>query len=180
MPADIALSPVVATFARSGFRKTAMEDVAAALGISRQGLYNRFGSKQALFDWAAKALVDDSLRGALACLDDPAAPLPVRIARALDAWVGCHMAMMRAAPCGGEMIAMASPAPGETARAAERKLVAGMTAAIRLGGPGAAVPRAGSIAQALCWTARGLVHGAPDHAAFRRELESIVALALTR
>src|SRR3546814_9954923 len=81
---------------------------------------------------------------------------------------------------GAEIIAMLQRAPPEAVRVAERRLVAAMAEAIRLSGPGSAVARAGSMAQALCWTARGLVHAVPDHAAFRRQLDSIVGALVAR
>src|SRR3546814_13651657 len=79
------------------------------------------------------------------------------------------MAALHASPHGAEIIAMLQRDPPEAVRVAERRLVAAMAEAIRLSGPGSAVARAGSMAQALCWTARGLVHAVPDHASFRRQ-----------
>lgn len=176
----ICLEPILATFARYGYRKTSMEDLARATGVSRQALYNRFGSKAAVADWAAQQLIDTSLAQALRHLENPGATLVARLSNVLDVWVGQHMAMLRASPHGIEIVAMAGPTPSDAARGAERKLVAAMAGAIRLGGHGSAVARAGSMAQALCWTAKGLVHAAPDHASFRRELELIVGALFAR
>jgi hypothetical protein len=36
------------------------------------------------------------------------------------------------------------------------------------------------MAQALCWTARGLVYAVPDHATFRRQLDHIVGALVAR
>src|SRR3546814_6096167 len=60
MRGDFLLDPIVATFARYGLRKASMEDVAAALGVSRQALYLRHGSKGALIGWATQGLIDRS------------------------------------------------------------------------------------------------------------------------
>ena len=180
MPDRISADSLLNVVARTGFRKASMDDLAQATGVSRQALYNRFGSKGALLEWATQSLIDRSLAEALRALENPAAALVARLATALDTWVGQHMAMLRASPHGIDVAPMAAPAPGEAVRAAERKLVAAMVNAIRRGGPGTAVARAGSLAQALCWTAKGLVHAAPDHAAFRRELELIVGAVLAR
>jgi AcrR family transcriptional regulator len=180
MPDRISADSLLAVFARTGFRKASMEDLAQAAGVSRQALYNRFGSKAALADWAMTSLLDRSLAGALRSLDNPGATLVARLLAALDAWVGQHMPMLRASPHGINVAVMVAPEPGEAVRAAERKLVAAMANAIRRGGPGAVVSRAGSMAQALCWTAKGLVHAAPDHASFRRELDLIVGALLAR
>lgn len=45
-------------FLRFGFKKTSMDDLARAAGLSRQGLYLHFSSKEALFSAAVTALVD--------------------------------------------------------------------------------------------------------------------------
>ena len=180
MPGDFPLDPIVATFARYGLRKASMEDIAAALGVSRQALYLRHGSKGALVEWATKGVVDTSLAAALASIEQPAKTLVERLTDALDAWVGCHMDALHASPHGAEIVAMLQREPREAVRAAERRLVAAMAEAIRLSGPGSAVSRAGSMAQALCWTARGLVHAVPDHATFRRQLDHIVGALVAR
>ena len=180
MAAELPFEPVVATFARHGYRKTAMDDVSVALGVSRQLLYNRFGSKKALADWARASLVAASLAAALDAIEQPAKTLPDRLADALDKWVGRHMDALNASPFGADAVPMLQREPGSEARAAERRLVAAMTDAIRLSGPGSAVARAGSMAQALCWTARGLVHAVPDHASFRRQLDQIVSALVAR
>src|SRR5262245_29785734 len=39
----------IAIFLRFGFKKTSMDDLARAAGLSRQGLYLHFASKDALF-----------------------------------------------------------------------------------------------------------------------------------
>jgi hypothetical protein len=90
------------------------------------------------------------------------------------------MELMRLSPHGIEVAAMAGPEADDVVRGAERRLVAAITRAIRLSGPGALVPRAGSLAQALCWTAKGLVHAVPDHASFRRQLDQIIGAFIAR
>jgi len=180
MAGDFPLGPVIATFARYGLRKTSMEDVAIALRVSRQALYNRHGSKSALIDWATRSLIDGSLDDAIASLNQPARTLVERVADALDAWVGRHMDALHSSPHGAEIVAMLQRDPPEAVRVAERRLVAAMAEAIRFSGPGSAVSRAGSMAQALCWTARGLVHAVPDHATFRRQLDHIVGALVAR
>lgn len=180
MPGEFPFEPIVATFARYGLRKTSMEDVARALGVSRQALYNRHGSKDALVGWATGSLIDSSLVAALAAIDQPARTLVERLTDALDAWVGRHMEALHASPHGAEIVAMLRRDPPEAVRVAERRLVAAMAEAIRFSGPGSAVSRAGSMAQALCWTARGLAHAVPDHPAFRRQLDHIVGALVAR
>src|SRR3546814_15527269 len=88
MRGDFLLDPIVATFARYGLRKASMEDVAAALGVSRQALYLRHGSKGALIGWATQGLIDSSLAAALARIEPPAKTLAERPADAPNAGGG--------------------------------------------------------------------------------------------
>jgi AcrR family transcriptional regulator len=68
-PADLesrlcaVLDAAIAVFARFGYRKTSMDDVARAAGVSRQGLYLSFANKEELF----RRAVEHSLRGQLTC-----------------------------------------------------------------------------------------------------------------
>lgn len=43
---------ILIAFAQNGFKKTSMEDIARAAGVSRQSIYNKFGAKDACYDWA--------------------------------------------------------------------------------------------------------------------------------
>src|ERR1700730_16069063 len=51
------LVAATATFLRYGFKKTSMDDVAQAAGVSRQGLYLYFDTKDLLFREALQYLV---------------------------------------------------------------------------------------------------------------------------
>ncbi len=55
-------------FARFGFRRTSMVGLAEAAGVSRQTLYNRFGSKDAVLSWAVEGLSERLRSAALHCL----------------------------------------------------------------------------------------------------------------
>jgi TetR/AcrR family transcriptional regulator, regulator of autoinduction and epiphytic fitness len=81
------LDAALITFLRFGFRKTSMENVAHAAQLSRQALYLHFATKEELFCAALSHYLEGALRDAAACLAE-AGPLPQRLLRALDAWVG--------------------------------------------------------------------------------------------
>ena len=82
------LEIALGVFARHGFRKTSMEDVAESAGISRQGLYLLFTSKEGLFRDAAERIVRIGLSTAENALASTDQPLPERIVEAFDAWAG--------------------------------------------------------------------------------------------
>src|ERR1700704_4293144 len=85
---DRVLAVALEAFGRHGFRKTSMEDVARAAGISRQGLYLQFASKEALFRAAVGRELHAALAEAFRCLDADGAGLDRRVVLALDAWLG--------------------------------------------------------------------------------------------
>jgi AcrR family transcriptional regulator len=62
------LDAAVGVFARYGFRKTSMEEVARAAGVSRQGLYLQFANKEELFRKALEHSLNNQLIAAEAAL----------------------------------------------------------------------------------------------------------------
>src|SRR6202167_5324139 len=82
------LDAAVGVFARYGFRKTSMEEVARAAGVSRQGLYLQFANKEELFRKALEHSLSSQLNAALAALSLRADSLECRIIAACDAWSG--------------------------------------------------------------------------------------------
>lgn len=82
------LTVALTVFGRYGFRKTSMDDVAKAAGISRQGLYLYFSTKEALFREAVKQELDAALAEASRRLDDGQLSTVDRLVGGLDGWFG--------------------------------------------------------------------------------------------
>ena len=91
-PADVrqlaVLDAAVGVFARYGFRKTSMEEVARAAGVSRQGLYLQFANKEELFRRAVEHSLNNQLNAAVAALSSKSDSLERRLIAACDAWSG--------------------------------------------------------------------------------------------
>ena len=81
------LDAALSVFARYGFRKTSMEEVARAADISRQGLYLHFRDKEALFRAAIARMMETGLARVDAELAREA-PLGARLYGAMLAWHG--------------------------------------------------------------------------------------------
>jgi AcrR family transcriptional regulator len=64
------LMAATATFLRYGFKKTSMDDVARAAGVSRQGLYLYFDTKDLLFREALQYLVSHMISTARSVAED--------------------------------------------------------------------------------------------------------------
>ncbi|MFI7385276.1 TetR/AcrR family transcriptional regulator [Streptomyces sp. NPDC049813] len=85
------LDSALATFARFGYRKTSMEEVARAAHISRPGLYFLFSSKEALFRAAATQAVERDIAAVAHVLAEADRPLPQRLLEAFDRWAGRYV-----------------------------------------------------------------------------------------
>jgi AcrR family transcriptional regulator len=82
------LDAAVGVFARYGYRKTSMEEVARAAGVSRQGLYLQFANKEELFRKALEHSLNTQLIAAQTALSRQQEGLEQRLIAACDAWSG--------------------------------------------------------------------------------------------
>lgn len=85
---ETVLESALATFARFGYRKTSMEEVARVARISRPGLYFLFDSKEALFRAAVTQALERDIAGVERVLADTGQPLKKRLLESFDLWAG--------------------------------------------------------------------------------------------
>ena len=92
-------------FARYGFRKAAMEDIAREAGVSRPALYQWFSNKKAVFQVLVEGIAADSLRAA-----DAAWPQGASLAEGLPAAILAKdlplYRLLRLSPHGAELLAV--------------------------------------------------------------------------
>jgi AcrR family transcriptional regulator len=79
------LQAAAVVFLRYGYRKTSMDDLARAAGLSRQGLYLHFPTKDAIFRETVVLLTAKSLQAVQTALADDRGSIEDRL---LDAFVG--------------------------------------------------------------------------------------------
>jgi AcrR family transcriptional regulator len=82
------LDAAVGVFARFGYRKTSMDDVARAAGVSRQGLYLSFANKEELFRRALEHSLSSQLASAMTALSRLDDGLETRLISACKEWSG--------------------------------------------------------------------------------------------
>jgi AcrR family transcriptional regulator len=90
------LAAALEVFGRYGFRKASMDEIARSADSSRQGLYLRFGNKDALFRAAVRQELDTALGDVSRCLAEEGVGLEPRVVAALDAWLGRYVGSMLA------------------------------------------------------------------------------------
>lgn len=93
---EAVLEAAVAVFARYGFRKASMDEVARAAGVSRQGLYLQFAHKEELFRKAVAYQLDQQLGAAVSALARQSSDLEANLIAACFEWSGRYVGMLGA------------------------------------------------------------------------------------
>ncbi|MFK4547931.1 AcrR family transcriptional regulator [Streptomyces tendae] len=168
------LESAMTTFARFGYRKTSMEEVARAAHISRPGLYFLFSSKEALFRAAVTQTLDRDIAAVEQVLADTGRPLPERLLDAFDQWAGRYIG----GPLAHDAARVVEDNPGilgeivETAPLRFEQLITGAIAVES--GRKAALP----VAQTLISTSIGLKHQVASRGLYLERLAVAIGLLL--
>lgn len=85
------IDAAVQVFVRYGFKKTSMDEVARAAGLSRQGLYLHFPTKEILFREGVTFLLERSLAQGRAALHEEGLSLEERMVTAFDTMYGQYV-----------------------------------------------------------------------------------------
>lgn len=117
------LAAALEVFSRYGFKKTAMQDIAAAAGMSRAALYLHFKNKEDVFRSVSEALHDDVLSAAEAAFRAPA-PLSERFGNGLLAFWRGLMEPIQASPHGQEIFDANTALAGDITERAKLRVLA--------------------------------------------------------
>lgn len=152
------LEAAVSVFARFGYRKTSMDDVARAAGVSRQGLYLSFANKEELFRRAVEHSLSSQLAAALSALSRCDDSLEIRLISACQEWSGRFVGSLGADAA--DLMCASTSLAGATLKEYEWQFEEALAAAIA-GSPiaekcAAAGLDTADFARALHATARGL------------------------
>jgi AcrR family transcriptional regulator len=163
------LDAAVLVFTRFGFRKTSMDDVARAAGVSRQGLYLLFSNKEELFRRALDHTLSSQLNAAIAVLSQSDKNLEERLIAACDEWSGRFVGAL-----GGDatdLMCAGTSLAGETMRHYEERFEQALTEALTAPPMRTLCKNIGAqpseVARALHATARGLKHTSSSRQDFR-------------
>lgn len=158
------LAAALVTFARYGYKKTSMEDVARGADISRPGLYFLFTSKQNLFRAAVTQALDDDVEAAKRSLKDTRRPLRDRLIEAFDLWTGRYIG-----PMAKEVAVLMNTNPellGPIVTDYPRRFAEMVTGAVAAGLPPGSAGMAEDMARTLLSTAGGIKHEAATREEF--------------
>jgi len=166
------LDAALGVFARYGFRKTSMDEVARAAQLSRQGLYLHFATKEALFRATLLYVLDGSLTAATAALGaaEPSVALQARLVGAFDAWVGRFVGLFSAGA--SDLVEASGALLGPMVAEYDERFLAEVAKCLRGSLVMGAYKRAGlsarQLAELLYATARGLKYRSETREAFVR------------
>ena len=79
---------LLATFAQYGFRKTSMEDIARAAGVSRQSIYKKYGSKEKCHEWTIHSYLSSMYARIFAALSNDELPPLRTLVNVFDILIG--------------------------------------------------------------------------------------------
>jgi AcrR family transcriptional regulator len=173
------LDAATAVFLRYGYKKTSMDDLARAAGLSRQGLYLSFATKEALFKAGVLRLVETTRAAGEAALARSDRSVEDRI---LDLFVAVHGQLI------GEPVAEHMTELMETARALvgpvadelEQAQVADLARVLRTSGIAAAWKdldaSAKDLAEQLMATSYGAKHRAKNADEYRERMRVAVQM----
>ncbi|MFG2600211.1 TetR/AcrR family transcriptional regulator [Streptomyces sp. NPDC048462] len=165
------LDSAMVTFARFGYRKTSMEEVARAAHISRPGLYFLFSSKETLFRAAVTQALERDITAAEHVLADTGRPLPERLVEAFDQWAGRYIG-----PLTRDVSVVIEDNPdllGEIAETTPRRFEELITEAIAVESGREAAPL---VAQTMISASIGLKHQAASREFYLERLQVAINL----
>lgn len=165
------LDSAMIAFARFGYRKTSMEEVARAARISRPGLYFLFSSKETLFRAAVTQALERDITAVEHVLADTGRPLPERLVEAFDQWAGRYIG-----PLTRDVAAVIEDNPdllGEIVETTPRRFEELVTDAIAVESGPEAAP---SVAQTMISASIGLKHQAASREFYLDRLKVAVDL----
>lgn len=167
------LDSAMVTFARFGYRKTSMEEVARAARISRPGLYFLFSSKETLFRAAVTQALNRDITAVEHVLADTGRPLSERLVEAFDQWAGRYIG-----PLTSDVAMVIEDNPdllGEIIEAPRRRFEELITDAIAIKSGREAAP---PVAQTMISASIGLKHQVASREAYLERLEVAIDLLL--
>lgn len=168
-------------FARFGFRKTSMDEIARAAGISRQGLYLSFGNKEELFRRVLAHSLNRQLSAAIRELSRTENSLEVRLVQACDHWSGRCAGSM--GPDAADLLCASSALTGTSLAEYEGQFERALAATLAASPIAARCKKAkteiADLARALHATARGLKQRCKTREEFTKSMSAAVRFACT-
>ncbi len=173
------LEAATGVFLRYGFKKTSMDDLARAAGLSRQGLYLHFGTKEALFKASVLQLIEAIRAAGRAALAREDVSIEERLLGAFEAG-HAHALGPHSAEHMNELLAASEELLGPAVAEMEEGVVADVARALRSAGVAARWKDRGvsakELAELLHAASYAAKHRATTTAAYREQVRAAVRI----
>jgi AcrR family transcriptional regulator len=179
---EMILDAAFGVFAQYGYRRTVMEDVATAAGLSRTALYQHWRNKDDLFRSLAQRYFATAEQDMVTALEAPGQTMEQALLAAFAAKDGKFMQAVLSTPHGAELLEAGYAVTADIAEAGEARLEAALANWLtRKAIPADAGPVA-AIASSIMAALKGLkstAHALPEYQAGQATLARLFARALT-
>ncbi len=172
------LAAAWAGFSAYGFRKTSMDDIARAAGMSRPALYLHFKNKEAIFRALVESYYDEARRHVTAALAQEG-PLSQRLAQAFAAHGGETMEAMMSSAHGMELFEATMNVAGDMIDQGESQLQGLYAEWLReqeAQGAVALTADADAMGRLFCACLKGVKHTAQSYDDYRLGVATYAAL----
>jgi len=178
---DSILDAAFQAFASYGYKRTAMDDIARAAGMSRTALYLHFRSKEDIFRSLGLRYFEQALRDMEAALTRPGQTREQALYACFVAKDGKFMEVVLTTPHGSELMDAGFSVTADLALGAERQIVNLIARWLDTQGVPATLAPATALAETIVAALKGLKSGATTLDALRTgeaRLAALIARAL--
>ena len=168
------VNEILLIFCQYGFRKASMEDIAKAAGLSRQSIYKKFGSKEAVFEWAISEASSSAFDAAMAALFEEKETMSARIVNAFDRWIGDFVPVLRGTPHGTEVLEKAIDYYTGAGHSGEAEFYSAIERQLLSDNLASTAEQASDKAFTLAMTAKGLLLRTDTLEEFHRDMERAI------
>lgn len=178
---DSILDAAFQAFASYGYKRTAMDDIARAAGMSRTALYLHFRSKEDIFRSLGIRYFEQALRDMEAALTRPGQTVEQALYACFVAKDGKFMEVVLSTPHGSELMDAGFAVTADLALEAERQTVALIARWLETKGVPPPLAPASAVAETIVAALKGLKSGATTLEALRAgeaRLAALIARAL--
>ncbi|SDY64274.1 TetR/AcrR family transcriptional regulator [Herbiconiux ginsengi] len=170
------MASALITFARFGYHKTSMEQIAKAAHISRPGLYFLFASKEELFRDAVTQSLEEDLNEVERILGAKDRALPERLLASFDCWAGRYVG-----PLAQDITRVIDDNPallGDVVDTAPRRFADLVFSSIAARAGRSEREAAAAITQTMISASIGIKHQADDRAAYLERMKVAIEVLL--
>lgn len=174
------VNEILTVFFQYGFRKASMEDLARAAELSRQSLYKKFGSKEAIFDWVMTEAMTRSFEAATEALRDESHDGAGRLANAFQRWTGDHIDILRSTRHGGEILEKSMELHARNGKKGEAEFYEAIEALLLRENFARDKPVAEDKAFALTMASKGLMFKAASSEDFAQSMQRVIRAVVAK